>query len=396
MVASSKSLTQLRWRWLGVAVLYCLALYGGYSLLTVYWHAVYVERWVAWAAVALIAQLGLLWWGLQHNHAQGEERLLPSLGYGNGLTLTRGLAICLLAGFLFAPRPQSLLAWVPAALYTFSSIIDFLDGYVARLTRQTTVLGEILDMEFDGLAMLVAIGLGVQYGQLPWWYLVLGLGRQLFIGGLWLRKRLRKPVYDMTPSDTRRLIAGFQMGFMTVVLWPVFEPPETTLASFLFGGFLAGSFLRDWLVVSGVFRPASARYQRARRVAKALLEEWLPVVARTVGAMVAFVLIFQALPDLATWRDYLNTAEPAIVRGLLTGLGLLSPLAALLFAGGVLARTTAVMLVGLACLDLLARGFAMPTNGLLLVCTIWVAQLGGGRWALWPVEETLLRRQAGE
>ena len=168
--------------------------------------------------------------------------LLPTLGYGNGLTLTRGLAICLLAGFLFSPRPPGLLAWVPALLYTLSSIIDYLDGYVARVTGHSTVLGEILDMEFDGLGMLVAITVAIQYGQLPWWYLILGLGRQLFIGGIWLRNRLHKPIYEMTPSENRRLIAGFQMGFMTVILWPIFSPPTTTLACVLFSIPLAGSF----------------------------------------------------------------------------------------------------------------------------------------------------------
>ena len=83
-------------------------------------------------------------------------------------------------------------------------------------------------------SILIAIGLAIQYGQLPVWYLILGLGRQLFIFGIWVRQRMGLPVYDLPPSDNRRVIAGFQMGFISVMLWPVFAPPLMTLACILF------------------------------------------------------------------------------------------------------------------------------------------------------------------
>ena len=379
-----------------VAAVYGLALVMGYIMLAMRWQPTYVQRWTLWALAALIIQLGILWWGLKHNHRRNEDDLLPTLGYGNGLTLTRGLAICLLAGFLFSPRPPGLLAWVPALLYTLSSIIDYLDGYVARVTGHTTVLGEILDMEFDGLGMLVAIAVAIQYGQLPWWYLILGLGRQLFIGGIWLRNRWKLPVYEMTESENRRLIAGFQMGFMTVILWPIFSPPLTTLACVLFSIPLAGSFLRDWLVVSGVLKPETPRYQRGRHLVKLVLEGWLPLALRVIGTIVAGILLVHALPDFAAWRAYLTHAEPLPLRWLLLLLTMFAPLVTIFFALGILGRMMAIGLVGLALLDLLANGFTMATNGLLLTCTLWVAQLGSGTLALWTAEEPLLRRRAGE
>ncbi len=396
MLAHPVPLTQLRRRWLIVASAYGVALILGYSALAMRWQPTYAQRWTLWAMAALVIQLAILWWGLKHNHRRGEAHLLPTLGYGNGLTLTRGLAICLLAGFLFSPRPPGLLAWVPALLYTLSSIIDYLDGYVARVTGHSTVLGEILDMEFDGLGMLVAIAVAIQYGQLPWWYLILGLGRQLFIGGIWLRNRLNKPVYEMTPSENRRLIAGFQMGFMTVILWPIFSPPTTTLACVLFSIPLAGSFIRDWLVVSGVLRPESDSYQRGRRVIKQVMENWLPLGLRLMGAGVAVALLVAAWPTFATWRAYLQVAEPFLFRWLLIALSVLSPLAIVFYLLGILGRLMAVVLVGLAFLDLLANGFNLATNGLLLTCTLWVAQFGSGAFALWTAEEPLLRRRAGE
>lgn len=77
--------------------------------------------------------------------------------------------------------------------------IDFFDGFVARYTSRETRLGAILDIEFDGLGILIAVGLAIQYGHLPPWYLILGMARQLFILGIWLRRRLGKPVRELPP-----------------------------------------------------------------------------------------------------------------------------------------------------------------------------------------------------
>ena len=49
----------------------------------------------------------------------------------------------------------------------------------------------------------------------------------------------------------RRAWAGFQMGFLVVVLWPLFGPPVTLLAGFAFMFPPLIGFLIDWLIVSG-------------------------------------------------------------------------------------------------------------------------------------------------
>jgi CDP-diacylglycerol--glycerol-3-phosphate 3-phosphatidyltransferase len=227
-------LITLRRRWWIVAFFFTLTLWFGYELLRTNWHPTYAWRWIIVAALVLTYELWLLWRGLKHNHRQGETALLPTFGLGNTLTLLRGLGIALLAGFLFSSWPTGGLAWAPALLYTLAAIADGLDGYLAHLTHQTTKLGEILDMEFDALGLLVATLLAVQYHLLPWWYLFLGLARYLFILGIWWRTRQGKPVYDLPSSATRRMIAGFQMGFSTAVLWPIIYPPGTILAGIVF------------------------------------------------------------------------------------------------------------------------------------------------------------------
>jgi CDP-diacylglycerol--glycerol-3-phosphate 3-phosphatidyltransferase len=222
------------------------------------WQPVYAQRWCIMAAAVLGLKLWLFGRWLKNNQRQAETELLPTLGPGTILTLLRGALVGLLAGFLLCPRPQGeWLVWGPALLYTLSSIIDSLDGYLARITGHTTLLGKKLDEEYDGLGILISISLAVQYGQLPLWYQLPALSRPLFIGGIWWRNRQGKPVYALPPSSYRRLAAGFQMGFVSVMLSPLFSPPITTIAAVVFAAPFMAGFIRDWLVVSRRFDPFS-------------------------------------------------------------------------------------------------------------------------------------------
>jgi CDP-diacylglycerol--glycerol-3-phosphate 3-phosphatidyltransferase len=312
--------------------------------------------------------------GLKDNHRQGEMLLLPTLGAGNAVTLLRGLLLGLLAGFLFSPRPLSGLAWAPALLYTLAILADYLDGYLARVTHHATLLGETLDMEFDALGMLVATTLAVGYGQMPAWYLLPGLARYLFVFGMWLRSRQGKPVYPLAHKASRRMMAGFQMSFTSVLLWPLFSPPATVLAGVVFTlPFLAG-FTEDWLEVSGRIGPASHRYQAARRLATVVGTVWLPLLLRLVLA--AIVL-------------------GSTIAGQGSILGLVMSIAAIMLALGVAGRLAALGLLVATCSVILTHGLEVG-NGLMLVCTVAVTLLGSGAYSIWRPEDALLNRRAGE
>ncbi|MFN3332700.1 MAG: CDP-alcohol phosphatidyltransferase family protein, partial [Caldilinea sp.] len=264
-------LTGLRRQWLYVAVIYAAALGAGYWLMLRVWPATDAMQWLALALATMAVQMIVLWWALRFNHHPDGDALFPDLGVANGMTLTRGLLTCLIAGFLFGPIPIGWLAWAPALLYMTERVIDFFDGFVARYTSRETKLGAILDMEFDGLGILIAVSLAIQYEHLPVWYLVLGLGRQLFVLGIWVRQRLNWPVRDLPTSDHRRLIAGFQTGFISIVLWPVWTTEVALFAAWLFAAPLIFSFGRDWLAVSTTIDADCARYQDVRRHAKTIV-----------------------------------------------------------------------------------------------------------------------------
>jgi CDP-diacylglycerol--glycerol-3-phosphate 3-phosphatidyltransferase len=393
------ALRQLRWRWLVTALLYCAALVGGYWLLRATWTPQWALWWLGWAALTMILELSVLWRVLPSNHPPTSPSLLPTFGHGTHLTLLCGLLLFLLAGFLFAPRPPNWLAWLPALLYTVARLVDYVDGYVARITHHETKLGTILDMELDGFGVLIAILLGIQYGVLPLWYLPLALSRQLFIFGIWLRQRRGLPVYEMTPSANRRIVAGYQTGFLSLALWPSFQPPLSTVAATLFALPLIASFSRDWLVVSGALDPAGARYQRGRLLVKDLLEGWLPLAARLVSSSAAALLLWAEVPDFPTWLPYLQSVlKPEGWPSLDFWLWLLvivsipSAIAILL---GVLGRLVAFPLMALAWLDIAANELAWTDNALLFVAAAIVTHAGSGHFALWRPEDPILHTRPG-
>jgi CDP-diacylglycerol---glycerol-3-phosphate 3-phosphatidyltransferase len=250
-------------------------------------------------------------------------------------------------------------------------------------------------MEFDALGVLITATLAVYYGQTPWWYLSLGLARYLFVLGLWWRAKHGRPIYSLTPSTTRRLMAGFCMGFGTVLLWPIVRPPATVLGGIVLTvPFLAG-FLRDWLVVSGQIDPAAPAYLAARRKLALIVTYWLPVILRLLAAFIAISFIAPSLRSTAsltaafTWP---GLPWSALLAPLIGWLGLVAAGPVVL---GLLGRLAALGLVIPAMTNILNAGLRLD-NGLLLVAALMLLLFGTGAFSLWRPEETWLNRRPGE
>ena len=386
-------MSSLRRTWLLIAALWLVVWLAFYGLLRGAWPL--AGRWLILSGLVLAYELWMLWRHLPANHRPGEGALLPSLGPGNTLSLLRGLCIGLLAGFLFGPWPPGALAWVIVLLYTITDVADFLDGYVARRADHVTELGSVLDIEFDGLGTLVVILLAVSFGQLPPWYLLLGLARYLFLAGLWLRRRLGRPIANMPPSAHRRVFAGFQMGFLSVVLWPIVPQSMATIAGSLFAAATGLGFLRDWLVASGALDPAASGYRRVQGMLYRLFAIWLPPLWRLllVMALANMVRAGWPLPPMA-WRELLaGWGVPAA--GVLAGLAAaLAILGGALVGLGMLPRLLSVALAVPIGFDIATGGLRWD-NGLALVATIFIQLFGPGRFALWPVEERFMFRRLG-
>ena len=283
-------LISLHKRWLIFTLSSILALGGIFVLLFNTWEPHNSIRWLITSSIGLSVLLWVLWQNLDQNYRPGEVSLLPTFGPGNSLTLLRGTLLAILAGFLFLPQPENILAWSPAFIFTLAITADFFDGFAARVSNHVTQLGEALDMKLDGVGVLIAIILAVQYGSLPAWYLLVASARYLYLTGIYIREKKAYPVYELPPSIRRRAFAGLQMGCVSAMLWPIFTPPGTSVAAlFLAIPFLSG-FLMDWLYASGVLQ-ASTGQNLANAIR--LLNRALPIALRLVLVAVIPVLFWE-------------------------------------------------------------------------------------------------------
>lgn len=396
--ASVRVPLSLRYQLWLLAGVYVLASTGGYLWLSAVSPELKPTRWLLVTVVVLAFEWWILQRNLDKNHRPGQERLLPGLGWANGLTLTRGVGYALLGGFLLLPEPMGRLAWFPALLYTGASVLDYFDGYLARITNHATVLGETLDMEFDGLAILLAVALAIHYGRLPPCYLVLALGRPLFLLGLALRRRRGKPEYPMTDSAQRRIIAGLNMGFASVVLWPIWMAPATTVAAIVFGGPVAVSFLRDWFVVTGMIKPHSRTYQQVFRGLHRMLYRWLPLFLRGLGVALGLWIVFRTENanglawsgwGIALAKTGIAVPEPLLVLG-----GALGLLALPMVGLGIMSRGGGLLLVALAANEFFTASYGWDNLALLAVGLLLLT-LGNGHWALLPLDDAFVRTRAG-
>jgi CDP-diacylglycerol--glycerol-3-phosphate 3-phosphatidyltransferase len=193
----------------------------------------------------------VLYRALPENRREGREEFVPTLGAPTWITMLRGLLIALCAGFLLEPG-------IAAPAYGAAALLDDLDGRLARRLGRGTRMGVRLDMEIDAVGILVATLSGIALGKLPPWYLSVGLARYLFVLGVRLRTRFGMPVRELDPSRGRRLLAGCQMGFLAVILWPQVGEELSLAASHLFGGATLAVFVRDWLYVQSRPTPSAS------------------------------------------------------------------------------------------------------------------------------------------
>ena len=318
------------------------------------------------------------------NHRENTVQVLPSLGWGNRLTLVRGLCIALMAGFIVSPKPQGLLEWLPALLYAGASIGDYFDGYIARKTDYVTQLGKRLDIEYDSFGMLCVITLGIIYGALPIWYLFVALARYIFLVAMWLRKKMGKANHRMHESIHRRLLAGLQMGFLTVVLLPILPKKAIVQCSYLFGGSIILSFLRDWLVVQGVIQPKDIHYQYFRQLIYRSIACYVPCILRPFITVILILYVYKP-SSLSTWTAGADMGFLDIYP-YMQGFSLLCCGLLLL---GVVGRSCAIVLIGAVFLNIHILGLNDVHVALLLACS-FICLFGSGIGSLWKGEDRFI------
>jgi CDP-diacylglycerol---glycerol-3-phosphate 3-phosphatidyltransferase len=322
-------------------------------------------RYLAAAGLAWAIVVAVLAW------LRAQERHSGPLGAATVLTLVRGWLIAALAGFVLVPPHRTWWAWVPAALYTTAAVCDLVDGYVARKLRQESALGGRLDVIMDALGLVVGPLAAIALGRLPPWYLLVGAAYYLFHLGLWWRRRRGLPSHleRLRPSRYTRMYAGYQMGLVATVLFPVLGPPGTTIAATLFMVPNLFLFGRDYLVTSGRLDPDSAGHRRLLAAIAGTARAILPLVRVAAAAGLVLLVV----------RGALHPGLVALAVLLVLGVG------------------TRVVAFGAAiALALLLADRPAPLVLAIYLLTMLSLLGGAGAAALWTPEERWMLSRAGE
>jgi len=389
---------QKAWR---TACLFSLILITAcFAGLSVAWQPAAALKWLLPAAAINAYVLWLLWKALNKNYHPLTKILLPDLGYANWLTLLRGFLIGTLAGLLFQPaalpaESSHWPAWAPGAIYALAVVLDYFDGYVARSTEHETRLGEWLDTKIDAMGLLVAPLLAIGYGRLPIFYIAVGFAYYLFQFGIRYRRNNGLPVMTLAPHPAKRMIAGFQMGLVTLALFPVFSRPVMTLAALIFMIPLLAGFLRDWLVVCGYVEVNHLQQTHWDHLVGLLTTKLLPLLLRFVIAIAGIFFFYYAVTAFFTDPQTVS-ATRLYLNGSCSLLELwVMGVAVLLIVCGIITRFAALS-VSLLLAGNLPSWNSSPGLFLVFSCAAALMLTGSGLLSIWHPEDTLLLEKQGQ
>lgn len=345
----------------------------------------------SWSSSAQwLLQAGLLWMLVLYeargylplNRKGPEDCAYSRLGLANRLTILRGWLIACTGGFLFQQSPAGVLVFVPAGFYAISAIVDRIDGYAARRTGQVSLMGMELDTVFDALGLAIAPLLAVWYGKIHWSYLLVSCAYYLFNWGQKYRQKSGLPVFELKPKLSRRAIAGFQMGFIAIVLFPAFQPPATLIAGFAFMLPVLAGFMIDWLVVSGrIAEKSIINYQVLERGEKLISYFTQPLLRLVLAGSIMTWSLRYAEYQSTFIQDNRLFIYAMVACGVLILLGIMGRAAALVL----------VLLLGL----YFSSDPIRLVDYFLLSATVWVLVLGTGHFSLCTWDEDWVNRYDG-
>lgn len=130
----------------------------------------------------------------------------------NILTLSRVALIPVIVAMLFADDPA--MRWWAFGLFLALALTDYLDGYLARMLRQTSALGALMDPIADKVLVAALIVALVARGDIAGWDVagaILILCREFLVSGLrefLAQRELPLPVTNLAKwKTTTQLVA---------------------------------------------------------------------------------------------------------------------------------------------------------------------------------------------
>lgn len=216
----------------GLAAVVCLALVARASLAL---SALYMFK--AAGCFLVIGALVMRFYGAHHP--------FPRFGIANGVTTGRAVMVALLAGLL-GESPSAAAAWAITLTSLATTLLDGVDGWLARRSGMMSAFGARFDMEVDALLTVVLAILVWRHERAGAWVVASGVLRYLFVAAGWVLPWMRRP---LPPSVRRQAICVVQIAGLILAIAPVVPPVQAAQLTAIGLAALGYSFLVDtvWL-----------------------------------------------------------------------------------------------------------------------------------------------------
>lgn len=135
----------------------------------------------------------------------------------NILTIGRIILVPVLVFVFFLPGPLG--NWLSCGIFVLASFTDFIDGFLARLLKQQSRLGEMLDPIADKIIVVTALALLIKNDTIKDINVIAAiiiLCREILVSGL--REYLSKFKLKMPVSQLAKVKTFFQMFSISILL----------------------------------------------------------------------------------------------------------------------------------------------------------------------------------
>jgi phosphatidylglycerophosphate synthase len=167
-------------------------------------------------------------------------------GRANQVTTGRAVFVALVVGAIAEPVTSAVAAGAAAAGVAVT-MMDGVDGWVARRSSMASRFGARFDMEVDALFILALAILTWRHGKAGSWVLLSGLLRYVFVAAGWLLPQMQQP---LPISRRRQTICVVQVVALIVALEPFVTPVASQVVAGVALVALVYSFAVDtiWLL----------------------------------------------------------------------------------------------------------------------------------------------------
>ena len=197
-----------------------------------------LSAWYPVKAAGLFSLVMLLALG----HLRGHHPF-AQFGPANQLTTVRAVLVVLVASLIGEPGIPPVAATAVAVGFS-ATVLDGVDGWLARRAGMASAFGARFDAEVDALLIQALAILAWRYGKAGPWVLLSGLIRYGFIAAGWVWPWMDRP---LAPTLRGRVICIVQTAALILAIVPAITPPLSTLIAALGLVALCYSFLVDTL-----------------------------------------------------------------------------------------------------------------------------------------------------